>query len=129
MASKSLRKAEVDVLVLQSGRELERLARELVPDEKGPDGKPLTLGPRVYQLKGRLSPEAWAAFHRWSAARNAYVHGETASLPDRDAFLADYRELRQALEDLTAVEEPEGDGMVGVALFVIAVVVTALLAC
>ncbi len=128
--AKSLRKANLDELVLQSGRELESLARELVPEPQGPDGKPLTLGPRMYQLKAKLSPEAWGAFHRWSTARNAYVHGESSTIGDRDAFYADYQLLRRELEDLSAVDdEGEGSGIVGVVLFVVFVVVVALVAC
>lgn len=105
---KSLKKVDVDVLVLQSGRNLEQAARELIPEERDPEGKPLMLGARMYRLRDQLDEETWSAFHEWSQQRNAYVHGSSASIGDRDEFYNNYKEVLDALEEL-AEDDVEPD--------------------
>ena len=127
--AKSLRKADVDVLVVQTGRDLERAARELVPEERDPEGKPLMLGPRMYRLRDQLDDETWQAYQAWATERNAYIHGETESLNDREAFYANYKLVLDELEALNEIEEDESGGITGIVIFVMAVVVGLLFAC
>lgn len=127
--AKSLRKAEVDVLVVQTGRELERAARELIPEDRDPEGKPLMLGPRMYRLRDQLDDEAWQAYQAWAAERNAYVHGQTDSLKDRDAFFENYKIVLDELEALNEVEEDQSGGITNIVIFIIALVVGLMYAC
>lgn len=124
-----LRKAEVGILVVESSRRLEGAARELVPEERGPDGKPLTLGARMYRLRDQLEDDTWAAFQRWLTERNAYVHAEIDAVEDRERFHDDFETVLEELEALAAVEDDAEGAPVGVILFAIAVVCALLLAC
>lgn len=116
--------AEVESLVLRSSRELERAARELVPEPRDPDGRPLTLGPRMYRLRDRLDADAWAAFHAWSRERNAYVHGESDAIADPEAFRANFETALAGLEGLA--EQPDPGESESLTLVVAAVVAAAL---
>lgn len=91
--------ADVSTLVLETGRRLEQAVRKLVPDGVDAKGKPLTLGPRMRQLRTELGPEAWRAFEDWSRERNAYTHAHSTDLADADAFRQNFllveRRLRQ----------------------------------
>ena len=98
-----LRDADVNTLVLESGRRIEALAKAIVTDEARPDGKPLMLGERMRLLRDRLDADVWRAYQAWSRARNAYVHAEEEAIPSAAAFHAHYRTVAEALERLTAV--------------------------
>lgn len=121
---------DVDALVVQSGRELERAARALVPERRDPEGKPLTLGPRMYRLRDRLDDRAWAAFQAWAHERNAYVHGETDVIADVVAFRRNFELVRGALEALAEVpREGDAESIGPVVAVVVAVVLGLLYAC
>ena len=122
--------ADVDSLVVQSGRELERAARVLVPEERDPEGKPLMLGPRMYRLRDRLDDDTWAAYHAWATERNAYVHGESEALTDPEAFRQNFTAVLEALEALSeTADEPEAESLTPVVLVVLVGVLGLLYAC
>ena len=127
--SKKLRKADLDTLVIQSGRQLERAARELVPEERDPEGKPLMLGPRMYRLRDQLDEETWNAYQAWAAERNAYVHGQSDAISDREAFFDNYQEVREALEALNEQEQEEAGLPIALIVLSIAIVCALLIAC
>ena len=119
-----------DSLVVQSGRDLERAARALVPEARDPDGKPLMLGPRMYRLRDRLDDDAWAAYQAWARERNAYVHGESEAIADPDAFRQNYEQTLAALTALTEASEPEAEeSLTPIVVLVVAVVLGLLYAC
>ena len=92
--------ADTNTLVLETGRRLERAVRKLIPDRLDAQGKPLTLGPRMRQLRERLGPEAWAAYEAWSRERNAYTHAEIAALSDEAAFRQNFATVEHRLRAL-----------------------------
>ena len=95
-----LRDADVNTLVLESGRRIESLAKAIVTDETDAYGKPLMLGERMRLLADRLEPETRRAYREWSRARNAYVHAEHDAIPDQAGFYEQYREVAEALAQL-----------------------------
>jgi len=127
--SKKLRKADLDVLVLQTGRHLEQAARELVPEARDPEGKPLMLGPRMYRLRDQLADEDWEAYQSWAKERNAYVHGEADSLSDHESFHNNYEQVLAALQALATDEQEEEALPVGLILLALALVCGLLIAC
>ena len=130
LVSRELRSADIDTLVIQSGRILEQAARELVPEERDVDGKPLMLGARMYRLRDRLDDEVWDAFQAWSTARNAYVHAAREGIGDRDEFFDCFETVLGALDELAEPEEePEAEGLLTPLLIVAAVIAVALFAC
>jgi len=117
--SDALCDADVDVLVLQSGRELERLGKALIPEERDADNQPIMLGTRMFRLREVLDDQTWKAYRAWAKDRNAYVHGESDSISDRDEFYENYRIVYDALDDLIELEgSDEEESYTGVALAV-----------
>ena len=92
--------ADVSTLVLETGRRLEQAVRKLAPDSVDAKGKPLTLGPRMRQLRTELGPDAWRAFQDWSRERNAYTHAEISTLSDADTFRQNFFLVEQRLRQI-----------------------------
>jgi len=108
--AKKLRKAELDVVVVQTGRRLERAARELVPELTNIEGKPLMLGERMFRLKDHFDEEVWKAYQAWAQQRNKYIHNEIDSIPDKETFIENFELVLDELEALATVEdEPESE--------------------
>lgn len=129
MKPKRLARAPIDTLVLQTGRELEARLRTLTTELDADDARP-TRAERMRTLRPRIDEDSWRAYRRWAKGRNAYVHGEADGLPDRDAFLADFVEVRDALDALAAQPEPaEGPSLTWLALLVAAAVGYVVYAC
>ena len=101
-----LRDADLNTLVLESGRRIEALAREVNPDAAAPDGKPLLLGERMRLLRAHFGEEDWRAFRSWSRARNAYVHAEENAVPDIETFHTDYLRVVAALRAVVVPDAP-----------------------
>ena len=95
-----LRTADLNTLVLESGRRIEALAKAATPDATEPNGKPLMLGERMRLLRDRLPDGDWRAFRSWSRARNAYVHAEGNTTPDVETLHGDYLRVTAALRQL-----------------------------
>ena len=104
---KSLRKADIDQVVVQTGRQLEQAARQLVPDERGPDGTLLMLGERMFRLRDHIDDESWAAYQAWAEQRNHYIHGQIETIEDKAAFIDNFEEILAELEALAEDEQPE----------------------
>jgi len=112
--AKSLRKADLDTAVVQSGRRLEQAARELVPERANEDGKPLMLGERMFRLKDHFDEDVWQAYQAWAGQRNKYIHNEIDSIPDQDAFIDNYELVLEELEALASIDDqPESEGVWG----------------
>lgn len=123
-------KHESDSLVIQSGRELERAARALVPEARDPEGKPLMLGPRMYRLRDRLGDEVWEAYRAWARERNAYVHGESDAIADPEAFRQNFELTLEALTELADTPPAEREeSITPIVLVVVAVALGLLYAC
>lgn len=105
--AKSLRKADLDTAVVQSGRQLEQAARELVPERANEDGKPLMLGERMFRLKDHFDEDVWQAYQAWAGQRNKYIHNEIDSIPDQDEFINNFELVLEELEALAAIEEED----------------------
>jgi hypothetical protein len=103
--AKKLRKAELDVVVVQTGRQLEQAARELVPELTNIDGKPLMLGERMFRLKDHFNEDVWKAYQAWARQRNKYIHNEIDSIPDKEAFIENFELVLDELEALASIEE------------------------
>ncbi|MFK8057338.1 MAG: hypothetical protein AB8F78_14535 [Saprospiraceae bacterium] len=103
--AKSLRKADLDTVVVQTGRQLEGAARELVPERTNQDGKPLMLGERMFRLKDHFEEDTWQAYQAWAGQRNKYIHNEIDSIPDKDEFIDNFEVVLDELEALASVEE------------------------
>jgi len=110
--AKKLRKAELDVVVVQTGRRLERAARELVPELTNIEGKPLMLGERMFRLKDHFDEEVWKAYQAWAQQRNKYIHNEIDSIPDKETFIENFELVLDELEALATIEEePESESV------------------
>ena len=110
LVAKSLRKAELDVVVVQTGRQLEQAARALVPERANEDGKPLMLGERMFRLKDHFDDDVWEAYQAWAGQRNKYIHNEIDSIPDKDEFVDNFEIVIDELEALASMDdehEPE----------------------
>ena len=131
MPDRALRKADTDTLVVQTGRDLERLARRCVPEERDPEGQTLTLARRMYRLRDQLSDEAWAAYEAWAAARDAYQRGDADGLAHRKRFYRDYAAVAEELAALA--EQPadaeDGEGVAWVVAVAVAVLCGLIISC
>ncbi len=96
------------MVVVQTGRQLEQAARELVPERTNTEGKPLMLGERMFRLKDHFEDDVWQAYQAWASQRNKYIHNEIDSIPDKEAFIENFEIVHDELEALAAIEE-EGE--------------------
>ena len=130
LVAKSLRKADLDTAVVQSGRQLEQAARALVPERANEDGKPLMLGERMFRLKDHFEDDTWQAYQAWAGQRNKYIHNEIDSIPDQNEFIDNFELVLDELEALAAIDdEPEVESLWGYVILALAIVGLIFYAC
>jgi len=117
--AKSLRKADLDTVVVQTGRRLEGAARELVPERANEDGKPLMLGERMFRLKDHFDDDVWDAYQAWAGQRNKYIHNEIDSIPDKEAFIENFELVLDELEALATIEEEGEPESIWIYIFIV----------